>query len=1425
MIVLLSDDIWRSFDRGMNMAMFFRRIVSLVFAMSISLAFQRTAECDNHSDAQECEERDKYYSLHHVCRPACLTTGDCLGAEQCLCDGRCGLSCVDVTEGTSCPLPVMSHSNVLLWMTPPQGASVPEGFGTTVHFSCDPGYELVGHNESTCMSNGRWAEDSPYCVSSGAQTDCAEPDGLENGRVVVEGEMFEARYECLEGFHMMGRRHSIRCIPGVGWEPLEVECVKLKCDSPGAPDNGFITSLDFQYGSIVTHRCLPSHVLNGSASLTCLSNGTWNNDVPTCEPQSCPVPDFSSGAVRLSDEKRLIGSWAMFECPEGYDLRGSGSTECMDDLTWSHPPPICEVATCTRPTLLTSGLSITVPGLVFNYNESITYRCLKWRERLHGGQTRRCGMGGQWTGEEPSCHEICSSLPDRIPRGYSINVPSDALYNWNGGQKIYFCNEHFRMIGTSNFLCRSGGWSSGDFPRCEDDQSSAYPIRSLTHAIVDGVLTVKQREVVKLECRLPAASSGIWERDGQSPSDRSLTFRRNDTRWYSLHLFEVAQSDAGLYRCTTSERLNSNIVQIEVIPTCPDPGYQEGRQTNRDTTGGVTAGRRGFVRFTCDPGYTMVGDYDQIGCGIDGNWNYDPPDCVKPSCLDAYLPQPVDGRSERTVLADGLATQTFYCPIGYRMLQDGVTVPAPQLVVGCRDGVWNGTAPSCVQRNDMMTITTTGLMDHRNITTYDGYELEINCTQIGAQSQPRWFKLEDPILELAVGDGGGVAVLRFPVVSVSDAGEYTCSNFDMSYDEVINLNVIVRCDTPLPISNGSVALSTGRSEYYEGDEVAFECDEGFLLNGDSHVQCTDHGWNAVFPTCAIDVVLEVYKDGRNLQSGSNVLSTTGASVFLDCLCNPSSHDAPEVSTDDLVSWWRIAPNGERLSMATHQRRVSDGDWRLLRLVLMDLTTDHTSQYVCGTVAQAMSVTLTVTVPCETPAPLANGNIVLSNGTRYLSVAAYECSELYELHGAQRRSCQAHGDWSGEAPTCIKAYCPSLNLLPGVVTDPDLNGGLVPTGTAVTVGCTEGMLLSGSREIVCMDNGTLHQEQETPSCTDPCLGYECPLGWKCELVGDGPSCSGCLNITDCPEPGDDGGPVCGTDARDYQSACVLAVRACQTGDSSLEKAFDGACIQGSLCFARPTAMGRRSSVCPNPEKQFYYNPDPSVLSCSVVASDECMLEGGFESLAYCEGNCSRNYCYDPPGVAGPCNQNQVYWTYDSNSEQCQTFTYGGCSGTRANQNRFETLNDCIRSCSLGEVCQPCPLTMTVSNACFYGQHAMIITVSRAERFVRNNYIRLTVDVEAVLTPPRPGHVSFERGPNQHIFCEGIDLHLRSPCDLCPRIRPLVGQPYLFMSSTYRGDSLKLDEHSFVAEWSPELEAEMQAAEACAEWVENLNVIQN
>ena len=60
------------------------------------------------------------------------------------------------------------------------------------------------------------------------------------------------------------------------------------------------------------------------------------------------------------------------------------------------------------------------------------------------------------------------------------------------------------------------------------------------------------------------------------------------------------------------------------------------------------------------------------------------------------------------------------------------------------------------------------------------------------------------------------------------------------------------------------------------------------------------------------------------------------------------------------------------------------------------------------------------INCGDPGTPTNGQHSLSS-TTYNSVVTYTCDVGYTLQGANSRTCQADGQWSGSVPQCTGTY--------------------------------------------------------------------------------------------------------------------------------------------------------------------------------------------------------------------------------------------------------------------------------------------------------------------------------------------------------------------------------------------------------------------
>ncbi|WAR07673.1 SVEP1-like protein, partial [Mya arenaria] len=104
----------------------------------------------------------------------------------------------------------------------------------------------------------------------------------------------------------------------------------------------------------------------------------------------------------------------------------------------------------------------------------------------------------------------------------------------------------------------------------------------------------------------------------------------------------------------------------------------------------------------------------------------------------------------------------------------------------------------------------------------------------------------------------------------------------------------------------------------------------------------------------------------------------------------------------------------------------------------------------------------------------NGSVTYVE-TTYDETANYSCDTGYNLSGNMSRTCQAHGDWSGEAPSCIIVDC-------GNVTNP-INGSVTYVETTydetANYSCDTGYNLSGNMSRTCQASG--NWSEEAPSC--------------------------------------------------------------------------------------------------------------------------------------------------------------------------------------------------------------------------------------------------------------------------------------------------------------------------------------------------------
>uniref|UniRef100_A0A4W6DPK5 CUB and Sushi multiple domains 3 n=1 Tax=Lates calcarifer TaxID=8187 RepID=A0A4W6DPK5_LATCA len=271
-----------------------------------------------------------------------------------------------------------------------------------VFFSCSEGYDLIGSSERmTCTQNGTWSGNMPICTA----VTCPAPPAISNG--VLQGSDFEwgssVSYSCSPGYELSFPA-VLTCVANGTWSGMLPQCLPKFCGDPGTPVGGFREGRSFIYQSEVSFSCAPPLILVGTATRLCESDGTWSGTQPRCiEPTktSCDNP----GTPRSGSLNRTygfkVGSVVSFQCQPAHLIQGSSSRTCQPDLTWSGTQPECIPHACKQPE---SPLHVDVVGMDLpGFGYTLVYSCQHGYFLAGGSEHRVCKSDGTWTGKMPIC--------------------------------------------------------------------------------------------------------------------------------------------------------------------------------------------------------------------------------------------------------------------------------------------------------------------------------------------------------------------------------------------------------------------------------------------------------------------------------------------------------------------------------------------------------------------------------------------------------------------------------------------------------------------------------------------------------------------------------------------------------------------------------------------------------------------------------------------------------------------------------------------------------------------------------------------------------------------------------------------------------------------------------------------------------------
>uniref|UniRef100_A0A8D2KKD9 Sushi domain-containing protein n=1 Tax=Urocitellus parryii TaxID=9999 RepID=A0A8D2KKD9_UROPR len=239
-------------------------------------------------------------------------------------------------------------------------------FGSSVTYSCDPNFSLIGNATIYCMVEnktlGVWRPNPPPQIPKGIFISGFKPFYTHKDSIVVS---------CKKGYVLRGS-NLIHCEAHNEWYPSVPTCELNGCSDlpeiPGAFLEKHIfaqkTQELFEIGTKLKYQCKPGHHAADELTVTCQQNLIWSTS-KGCEKVCCPTPNLEK--IKIVREKRdfttvcayISGDFIFYMCEEGYYTASSeGKSTCQEDGTWKPQIPECKpahakllVATFTFPNL------------------------------------------------------------------------------------------------------------------------------------------------------------------------------------------------------------------------------------------------------------------------------------------------------------------------------------------------------------------------------------------------------------------------------------------------------------------------------------------------------------------------------------------------------------------------------------------------------------------------------------------------------------------------------------------------------------------------------------------------------------------------------------------------------------------------------------------------------------------------------------------------------------------------------------------------------------------------------------------------------------------------------------------------------------------------------------------------------------------
>uniref|UniRef100_A0A9J8BSB7 CUB and Sushi multiple domains 2 n=1 Tax=Cyprinus carpio carpio TaxID=630221 RepID=A0A9J8BSB7_CYPCA len=889
---------------------------------------------------------------------------------------------------------------------PPVNGSVHSQTGTklgsTLRFSCDRGFNLIGQTTATCTRTPQgiyqWNVPVPLCQV----VSCGMPLVPVNGTVIGQDFTLGSRvtFSCNPGFRLANAQPvSTLCQESGRWSPMETRprCVPVTCPDIGhsAVDHGrwrLIYGMQNKYEAMMMLTCDPGYFYKGQRVIRCQANSTWDypEPRPTCEIISCGDLGTPPNGNKIGT-LTVYGATAIFSCNTGYTLVGSRVRECMSNGLWSGAEVQCLAFTmfffstaghCGTPEPIVNGQII---GENYNYRGSVVYQCNPGF-RLIGVSVRICEQDHRWSGKTPVCVPITCGHPGTPANG----VTQGTQFNLNDIVR-FACNPGYVLQGAIKSHCQPNGQWSNALPKCKivNCTDPGHVENGIRQVLPSGPHRYSFQTAVSYSCNpgyyllgtstLSCQGEGTWDRSlpkcllvlcdrpsmppyAQISGDRRTV--GSVIRFSCIGQRSVVGNTTRM--CQLDGQWSGSLPHCsgDSAGMCGDPGVPvHGIRLGEEFSIGS------IVRFSCEPGYILKGSSERT-CLANGSWVGIQPECHVVSCGNPGTP-----RNAMIQFHDGLVfsrSVTYSCREGYYstgLLTRHCTV----------NGTWTGDMPECTV---------------------------INCGDPGV-----------PANGIRLGSdftyGHTVSFQCSPgfTVDADRASTLICTK-DRTWNSTKPVCKAIVCGAPPSIPNGQVV----GSDFQWGSSISYSCNQGYQLSLPTVLTCQGTGnWSGERPQCfRCKFYPGIPAQGKREDRGFTYLSSVSFSCYPPLILVGSARRYCQYDG----TWSGTQPS---CIDPSHTSCVDPG-------TPLFGHQNNSQGYQIGSSPQFSH-------HCNQPELPAQADVGAIELPSLGYTLIYTCQPgFYLAGGSEHRTCRADGSWTGKPPLCAPDNRPSGKTV-GTVQEP------------------------------------------------------------------------------------------------------------------------------------------------------------------------------------------------------------------------------------------------------------------------------------------------------------------------------------------------------------------------------------------------------